>query len=188
MSRDKCFVVDVELFDTLTSDSSQHLHGRDIETCHIVLTELHLWIHHSAQIVLLGHLEQDKLCLCQRYFDVEFTDLRDLNDQVGDLDVVVDLQHDVHRLVIVDIVVTLCKLLQVLAITIGLTALHPLQGTCIRILHRKDTALTITLRVRVDPVEALQSDIAGVVLDDLRVQDVLQTIRDAVHYDRDRLL
>ena len=111
MVRQKCFVVHVKLLDSLSSDSCQHLNSRDVEACHIILAELHIRVHDSPQIVLLRHLEQDEFSLSQGRLDVELTDLRDLGDQVGDFYVVVDFEHYVHRLVIVDVVVTLCKLL-----------------------------------------------------------------------------
>jgi hypothetical protein len=114
--------------------------------------------------------------------DVDLSDLSDLRDQVLDLDIVVDLDHDMHGLIIVHIVVTLCELLEVLPITVRLATLHSLK---VALVCRESRAFTVALRIRVDSLKALKSDISIFVLNDLIMEDVLDSVGHTVDDDGD---
>jgi hypothetical protein len=46
--RDESFVVHIELFDGFAARTAQYFRGHDIETCHVVVRELELWVHDAA--------------------------------------------------------------------------------------------------------------------------------------------
>ena len=128
-------VVKVELLDCFSSLSRQDLCCHQLHTLQVVRTELVVRIEDASQVVLVCRLEQNDLRLGHRYLDIKLSDLCDFRDQVSHLDVVIYLQHHVHGLIIVNVVVALCELSQVLPVSVRLTALHPLQHTSIGVLN-----------------------------------------------------
>ena len=57
----------------------------------------------------------------ERSFDVELADLSYLIDQISNLNLIIDLYHDSHWLIVVYIIVALGELGQVLLVTVRLT-------------------------------------------------------------------
>ena len=120
------WVVKVELFNDFSTRSRQYFSCHELHSLKIVLAKLELRIKDASQIRLCRHLKDDDVSLGQGCLDVQFANLGDLGDQVTHLDVVVNLQGDAHRLIIVDIIVALCELSKMLPIPVTLRALHPL--------------------------------------------------------------
>ena len=93
-----------------------------------------------------------------------------------------------HGLIIVHVVVTLRELSQMLLIAIRLATVDALQVANVGILDGEGPTLTISLRVRIKPLEALESHVAILILHRLIHQYVFDSIRQSVDYDRDGLL
>ena len=128
MIHNESLVVHVELFDGFATRTAQDLSRHDVETCHVVVRKLELGVHDTAQVVRRSvYLEDYDFSVHKGGLDVDLSDLGDLRDQVLNLDIVVDLDLDVHWLVIVHVVVTLSELLEVLLITVRLATVHPLE-------------------------------------------------------------
>ena len=103
-------IIKVELLDCLSALSRQDLRCHQLHTLQVVRAELIVGIEDASQVVLVRSLEQNNFSLGHRYLNIQLSYLRDFCDQVTHLDVVIHLQHHVHGLVVVDVVVAFGEL------------------------------------------------------------------------------
>ena len=103
-------VVGIELLDVLPAWPRQNFHGNQVLPQKVVVAEFVFGVEHSTHVLLLVGLEYDNLCLDQVDVNVGLPDLHNLHDQVLDLDLIVNLELDMHGLVIVNVVVLFIEL------------------------------------------------------------------------------
>ena len=110
-------VVHVELLDRVSACSRQNLGSDYVLPVEVVLAQLHSGVHHAAKAAQSwNQLENYQLSLQHREFDVELSSLGNLHDKVRDLDVYINLEYYVHRLVIIHIIIALRELGQMLPV------------------------------------------------------------------------
>ena len=128
-------VVHVELLDYLSPGSRQDLCGEYVLAVDLIVAKLRFWVQHAAKLTLVTHSIEDDFRANLRHLDVQLPYLSNLSDQVSYLDIDVDLDHDMHRLIIVHVVVAFCELRQVLLVSIRLAAVHALEISDVRVLN-----------------------------------------------------
>ena len=132
---DEVRIVHVELLDYLSAGPRQDLCGKDVLPVHLIVAELGFWVQHAAKLSLFVHGKEHYLCANLRHLNVQLPYLSNLGNQVSYLYINVDLDHDMHRLVVVHVVVALRELRQVLLVPIRLAAVHALETSDVRVLH-----------------------------------------------------